>query len=129
MEQLNNETEAMEQRSGANCEATKTVVELAYGIELDEIADKTIERASDILCDGMGVLLHGIDHHTVRVFASYLKHRAPQNGVDVIGHSFRAALPDAAFLFLTALKEPAPCAFGKATTANTWLRFATMAPC
>ena len=94
-----NESETVEPRSSTKEGATKALVELAYGIDVDNIAVETTQRASDILCDGMAVLLHGIDHHTVHVIASYLKHREPQYGVDVIGHSFRAALPDAAYLY------------------------------
>jgi len=99
MEQFNNETETLEPRSSAKEGVTKTLVEFAYGIDVDEMADETLKRVADILCDGMAVLLHGIDHHTVHVIASYLQHREPQNGVDVIGYSFRAALPDAAYLY------------------------------
>ena len=96
-------SETVEPRSSAKEGATKALVELAYGIDMDEIADETLQRASDILCDGIGVLLHGINHHTVQVIANYLKHREPQNGVNVIGHSFRAALADAAFLYGSAI--------------------------
>ena len=89
----------MERHAIAKTDATRALVELAYGINVDEIEDQTAASALTILCDGVGVLIHGLDHHTVQIIAKHLHHREPKNGVRVIGRDVIASLPDAAFMY------------------------------
>lgn len=91
--------ETIENKSTAKRDVTRKLVELAYEINVDEVEVETRNNATTILIDGLGVLLHGLDHHTIRIIARYLQNRELKNGSKVIGHHFKAALPDAAFLY------------------------------
>lgn len=93
------ETDTTKKNSIAKKNATSKLVELSYAINIDEIEEETLIKATTILSDGIGVLLHGIDHHTVQVIAKYLHDQEPKNGVKVIGHNFNATLADAAFIY------------------------------
>lgn len=93
------ETDTIEKNSIIKKDATKKLVELSYAIKIDEIEEETLIKVTTILSDGIGVLLHGIDHHTVQIIARYLNQHEPKNGIKVIGHNLNATLPDAAFIY------------------------------
>lgn len=83
----------------AKKDATRKLVDISYEIRIDEIEKETLDKVTTILSDGIGVLLHGINHQTVQIIANYLRDRESKNGVKLIGHNIIASIPDAAFLY------------------------------
>lgn len=87
------------EKTKAPHQRTKELVNLAYKINVKEL-DKGISRISkNLIRDGIGVLLAGIDHPTVKIITSYLEGSQPENGVKIIGHKLKCNLPDTAFVY------------------------------
>lgn len=84
-------------------EVTKELVDLAYAIDLDRINDDTLKTSKALLLDGIGVFLAGINHSTVKKLTAYFQQYQPENGIEVVGHSLKSSLPDAAFIYGTAI--------------------------
>ena len=78
---------------------TGEIVNLAYGINIDSLNDEISKIARDLIRDGFGVLLAGINHPIVQVLSKYLESNQPKNGIKIIGYQQNSNLPDAAFIY------------------------------
>jgi aconitate decarboxylase len=78
---------------------TAELVARAYGLDIHAIDEKTLTIAKRMILDGVGVLLLGLEHSTVKVLVSYLKEFENQSGVKVVGHELKCNLPDSAFIY------------------------------
>ena len=78
---------------------TETVVKAAYSINIEAVEEATLTKVIDLLRDGLGVLLAGISHNTVKILVEHFKPQEPKTGIKVIGHNLEANLPEAAFMY------------------------------
>ena len=78
---------------------TEIVVKAAYHINIETIEKTTLTKAINLVRDGLGVLISGISHDTVKILAEHFKPQEPKTGIKVIGHNLNANLPEAAFMY------------------------------
>ncbi len=95
----------------AKKDATRKLVDISYEIRIDEIEKETLDKVTTILIDGIGVLLHGINHHTVQIIAKYLHERQSKNGVKLIVHN--SSLSTSHIKQLTYISTPTEALFSQ----------------
>jgi len=77
---------------------THYVVDAAYGIRYDELPIDLKASIRNLLVDGIGVLLEGLNHHNVRIVLDHLREHSVVSRSVLPGHPFSTSIADAAFV-------------------------------
>jgi aconitate decarboxylase len=77
---------------------TRQVVESAYSIHFATIAEPIQSKVRNLIVDGMGVMIEGLDHPNVAIVVNHLREVGGRSTSYLPGHNYATSVPDAAFV-------------------------------
>ncbi len=79
--------------------STLKIIDSALKADLEHVDPEILLRAKQLIRDGIGVMLLGLEHETIRVLATYFRDIETRNGVDVLYHKINASPTNAAYIY------------------------------
>lgn len=80
-------------------DTTMSTVKLAKEIDLNTLSKDKLVVAKQLIRDGIGVLLLGMEHETSHTLNAYFKQQETLRGIRVLNNDFRISPTDASFIY------------------------------
>jgi len=78
---------------------TQKIIESAFKADLDKIDSNTLIRAKQLIRDGFGVMLLGLEHQTIKILVDYFKDIQTREGVDILKYGIKGSTANASYIY------------------------------